>query len=242
MNEDFVISTTKYDEWVANWKKQEYTSGPYPFFNHDGQVHTGVSFPFSSLSYLFSAVGVVTIKVRFGLREASDGRPAQFYPVLFGVDNTDTIITPHFISSVFTYGQPEASPSESHGNLPMALMERWKKQWYGKAEAKQVGVGMFTVNPQLDPENQGFLQGYSYPMKEMMAAVGALPGAASVHLLFGLHEYYSLPVTDGDERTSFNTFGLILYAATESGQEGAGGKIISESGYYDFTAPCPFTC
>ncbi len=235
MSDTHVISADEYKQWEANWAAQAAVPDPYTFFSPDGQVQTGVVFPFDTLRYLFSAVGVVTIKVRFGLRQFTDGRPAQFQPVLFGVGaagpaNEVQILTPYFISSDVTYDY--SSPNEGEGNLPVALMEEWKKNWYEKAEAKEIDAKLFLVNPQLASDEQGFLRGYSYSVSEMMAALGSFKGEAAIHLRFGLHKYYSLLPAPDSPLTSFYTFGLIMYSS-ESGED---------SGYYDFSAPCPYTC
>lgn len=237
MNEAHVISADEYKKWEANWAAQAAAPDPYTFFSPDGQVQTGVVFPFDTLRYLFSAVGVETIKVRFGLRQFDGDRPAQFYPMLVGVgatgpDSEVQILTPYFISSTAMYDYSPSNGSEGEGNLPVALMEEWKKNWYEKAKVKAVDAKMFQVNPQLTPDEQGFLRGYSYSVKEMMAALGAFQQEASIHLRFGLHKYYSLLPAPDSPLTEFYTFGLILYSS----------RAADDSGYYDFSAPCPFTC
>lgn len=267
MSEAHVLSAAECNEWKANWKALAHDADPYTFFKPDGRVQTGVIFPFQTLRYLFSAVGVTTVKVRFGLRRFADGRPPQFHLILFGVgpagpNKKVQTLTPYFTSSSFTHHHHYAKDNQAQGNLPLALMKGWKKNWFKKVMKERVGAPLFTVNPQLPPfhEESGFLKGYSYSIAEIMQALGRFEGAASIHFKFGLHKYYSLLPTPADKLTHFYTFGLILYAATKAqpgpdsrlislkgdlrtgNGSGDDGEVIDDSGYYDFSAPCPFTC
>jgi hypothetical protein len=268
MSKAHVISDAECDEWTENWRALASDSEPYTFFKPDGRVQTGVIFPFGTLRYLFSAVGVTTVRVRFGLRRFTDGRPPQFHLILFGVGATGPhgevqTLTPYFTSSSFTHHHHYAQDSQAQGNLPMALMKGWKKSWFRKVMKDRIGSQMFTVNPQLlsppaPPAEDSFLRGYSYSITEMMQALGRFKGAANIHFKFGLHKYYSLLPTPDAPLTHFYTFGLILYAATKaqpgpdsrlfsqqdssSARASDGSEVIDDSGYYDFSAPCPYTC
>ncbi|WP_155832977.1 hypothetical protein [Hymenobacter swuensis] len=253
-----MISSLEYDEWVLNWKKQEYaTILPHEWsrlFKHDGKVLTGVTFEFAVLSYLLSTPGVATVKMRFGLRKwhtpESLEEHQEFHLILFGVDNANEIVTPYFTSYAFTYHYRQGQLGEG-GNLPRALMRQWEEEWYQQAKAEAVDHAMFTVR-------YGLLQGYNYPLGEIMSALGAFNGAANVQIRFGLHRYYDSDYVSDLEPATRYAFGLILYAsravepgaavredaalAATGGQPAAPDGAIEDSGYYDLTAPCPRTC
>jgi hypothetical protein len=262
MSRHTIISAAECKTWTDNWLRQQDNTNPYTFFLHEKSVQTGVIFRFDSLRYLFSTPGIVTIKVRFGLREFTTGRDPEFHLILSGFDKTNTTrITPYFTSSAFTHHHHYQKSSKAQGNLPQALMKLWKKSWRKKVRYGVVDRKMFCVSPaQLNPDESDFLQGYNYSVQEMMNALGTFPGVADIHFKFGLHKHYNLD--EGLEAKKFRyTFGLILYAAVQAVSDldptklselrtvgsadyvGANDStVIDESGYYDFTAPCPHTC
>ncbi|TDN39149.1 hypothetical protein E4631_24205 [Hymenobacter sp. UV11] len=254
-----ILPANEYENWIKNWEKMEHRTGPFNFFMHEGKVQTGVIFHFNSLRYLFSTTGVVTIKVRFGLSEPGGGRVPQFHLVLFGVDSQNTIITPYFTSSSFTHHHHYSKDVTGEGNLPRELMRLWKKSWHKNVEDGIVNKHMFFLHR----TNGGFLKGYNYALKEIMDAVGSFTGTSDIHIKFGLHKYYALQEKPESELAFVHTFGLILYAGTHtdeatgsalapntsvrlndttSSPSSTDGDVIDESGYYDFSAPCPFTC
>ncbi|WP_035565496.1 hypothetical protein [Hymenobacter sp. IS2118] len=235
-----VIPAVEFDQWVYNWKNKEHETGPYDFFAQKGRVQTGMIFAFDEMRYLLSATGIVTVKIRFGLRESEDGQAPQFNLVLFGADMDNQVITPYFTSSAVTYHDSDSTKPQPEGNLPQALMREWQKNWHEQAKAGTVDQEMFKVR-------YGFLQGYNYPVNEFMAALGTFKGVSTIHITYGLHKYYTLYETAESPLSFVHTFGLVLYASTKAiggpdGDVGAPNPIIDDSGYYDLTAPCPQTC
>lgn len=232
-----IISATEYDTWVYNWKRQEHTTSPYTFFLHKEKMQTGMAFEFDHLRYLLSTTGVTTVKIRFGLHEFTDGQDPKFHLVLFGADGGNEVITPYFTSPAFTHHHNDYPvQGDSEGNLPQALMKEWEKDWQDQVTAGTVGQQNFKIR-------YGFLQGYNYPLKEFMEALGTFKGASTIHIKFGLHKYYDRYETPESVLIHVHTFGLVLYACTKA-PDGDATKavVIDESGYYDLTAPCPQTC
>ena len=253
-----ILSNAEYRDWTQNWKDAAAKSGPFPYFmgKDELQIQTGVVFHFHTLRYLFSTPAVVTIRVRFGLDKPADDDTARFHLILYGVNSHDEIITSKYTSSSFTHHHHYPQDVLNEGNLPQVLMHLWKENWHEQATAKQVSKDNFMISG----EEGGWLKGYSYPLREVMDAVGTFKGASHIHIKFGLHEYYYTLEGADAEPTLLNTFGLILYAGTRA-VEGmstpatgattqapsvsvSGGLITEEtdSGFYDFTAPCPYTC
>ncbi|RYE90526.1 MAG: hypothetical protein EOO37_02765 [Cytophagaceae bacterium] len=246
-----ILSVAEYAKWTKNWENAEHHRGPFDFFMHKGKVQTGVIFHFDSLRYLFSTTGVVRIKIKFGLSEPIDGDNPRFHPILFGVDGNDTIITPYFVSSSFTHHHHYPKDEEGTGNLPQELMRLWKKSWRKNVSDGTVDQRMFF----LTRHDGGFLKGYTYELKEIMSAVGALSGTSDIHIKFGLHKYYTVPTEQEPTLSFVHTFGLMFYAGIkvddaasadlnilDKQADGVDGEVVDESGYYDFSAPCPFTC
>lgn len=241
MHSHHVIPETEYYAWTERWRQVELTKGWYEFFlNEHNEVQAGVRFSFDSLRYLFSTPGVTNVKIRFGLKH-SDNHGLRFHLLLFGADKDGQILTPYFTSAAFTYHQHYPAKEVAEGNLPAVLMEEWKKEWHHKVKEGSINQQMFKIH-------YGFLQGYTYPLKEIMAAVGTFKGASTIHIKFGLHKYYALYETPDSALEYVHTFGLMLYAeapaAASLTQEGTplAGEEEEDSGYYDFTAPCPHTC
>ncbi len=257
----YILPESEYEVWTQNWKNVAGSTGPLPYFLHEDKVQTGVKFHFNSLRYLFSTPSVITIKVRFGLREFPDGRTPQFHLILFGINSRGRVVTPYFTSDSFTHHHHYPKDVEDKGNLPQALMRLWKKSWHKKVASGVVSRQMFMLKWG-DKENKdgGFLEGYNYSLRELMDAVGTFPGTSTLHIKFGLHKYFS--VVPDMELSFVHTFGLIIYAdaraksergiiglaATTAFEPQAAKSTLDEnseldqSGYYDFSAPCPYTC
>ena len=247
-----IISIAEYTSWTTNWlDKLKNDAGSFPFFMHGNQIQTGAVFDFDDAQYLFSTPGVVTIKVRFGLRQSNDGSSWEFQLILFGVDNLDNMTTPYYTTSPFAL-QLAGTEEKDEGNLPQVFMEQWRENWRVAVSGGSVGRQLFML--EWEEGDNKYLRGYNYPLKEIMQAMLAFTGKSDIHLKFGLHKYYSMyqPVTPP---VLIQTFGLILYAGVRT--EGSpttvlgtiegflGGnkeEIIEESGFYDFSAPCPHTC
>ena len=265
-----LISGLEYDEWVSNWRKQEYTARGYTswasIFKKERENHTviqtGFTFEFDILSYLLSTPGVVTIKIRFGLQmwksEETQEEQTQFHLILFGVDNAQEVMTPYFTSYAVSERSAHHFEEEEQGNLPRILMKKWEKTWRSKASDNEVDQTTFKIR-------YGFLQGYNYPLTEFMGSLSRFTQAPSIHIRFGLHEYYDVDNASISNPNPLYAFGLILYASkwVESSKATLLSAITSsaddqllrgdytvvqkdaveeDSGYYDLTAPCPRTC
>jgi len=258
MHPQHVIPETKYYAWVERWRQKELTKDQYKFFlQEDGRVQTGMTFDFTILRHLFSTPGVTNVKIRFGLKK-SKKHGLRFHLLLFGADKDNQVLTPYFTSSAFTHHHEYPATSVGEGNLPAILMDEWQREWHQKVKDGCIDQKMFKVR-------YGFLQGYNYPIKEIMQAIGSLRSPAvtkdtlRIHIKFGLHKYYSMYETPESELEYVRTFGLMLYAEAPTSFSLAPGEnadplaetaqtqalLLSrdeESGYYDLTAPCPQTC
>ncbi|HEX8426397.1 hypothetical protein [Hymenobacter sp.] len=260
MHPQHVIPETDYYAWVERWKQVELTKDRYKFFlREDGRVQTGMTFDFDTLRHLFSTPGVTYVKIRFGLNHSQEHGP-RFHLLLFGADKDNQVLTPYFTSAAFSHHHQYSAPSVGEGNLPAILMEEWQREWHQKVKEGSIDQKMFKVH-------YGFLQGYNYPLKEIMQAIGTLRGPSvtkdnlTIHIKFGLHKYYSLYETRESELEYVYTFGLMLYAEAPTGSSlaptGSAERFAEpaltqnqplalsreeESGYYDLTAPCPQTC
>lgn len=238
------IPETQYTTWVANWAAQEKTTEPFPFFTDEatGAVQTGARFDLNDISLLLSTVGITTVKVRFGLQDTAKGW--QFHLLLFGTNSNGDIITPYLTAPVVMERRLTImDSSDGPGNLPQVLMQEWRKGWFNEAVDGSVDVSMFKTFDDL------LLRGYQYPVSEIMNALSAFGGAETIYMAFGLHKYLSLYGTSVDSPTTIQTFGLIIYAVLkEKFSLNMDGKLLAEvtltedSGYYDLSAPCPYTC
>lgn len=239
------IPETLYTTWVANWEAQEKTSNPFPFFTDPdtGSVQTGARFDLRDISLLLSTVGITTLKIRFGLQHVT-ANDWQFHLLLFGANSKGEIITPYLTAPVVMERQLTImTPTDGPGNLPQVLMQQWRQGWFAEASDGSIDVAMFKTKDDL------LLRGYNYPASEVMKALGMFDGSETMYIAFGLHKYLSMYETAVEAPTAIQTFGLILYAIFKENFSLTLDKkllvdvtLVEDSGYYDLSAPCPFTC
>jgi hypothetical protein len=260
MHPQHVLPETEYYAWVEHWKQKELTKDRFDFFmRENGEIQTGMTFDFDTLRHLFSTPGVTNVKIRFGLKHTEKHR-LRFHLLLFGADKDNQVLTPYFTSAAFTHHHQYPATPVGEGNLPAILMNEWQEEWRRQVKDGCIDQKMFKLS-------YGFLQGYNYPLKEIMQAIGSLRGPGvtkdtlQIHIKFGLHKYYSLYETPESELKYVHTFGLMLYAEAPTGASPvttgtieqladpalSGNRPLAfdsdeESGYYDLTAPCPRTC
>ncbi|WP_146151512.1 hypothetical protein [Dyadobacter jiangsuensis] len=178
---------------------------------------------------LVSTPGVAVIKVRFGFEPGEN----PFKLVLFGVDSAGQIITPYYAHTPADFREAGEGPG---GNVPDVLARQWIKYWERKGHEGEITSPLFRTQ-------YGFLNGYNYPVKELLAALFRFEKMPKIYLRFVLHRYF--PAANEEvqkELTGSYAFGL-LFQAISNKEDGSGALGIDpDSGYYDLSAPCPRTC
>ncbi|WP_353719122.1 hypothetical protein [Dyadobacter sp. 676] len=225
------ISDELYAKWVAQWQALEHSREPFGFFKSGSKLLLGDFFDGDDFETLVSTPGINVIKVRFGF----DTEQQQFKLVLFGVDNAGQIITPYYAHTPADFR--EQGDDGPGGNVPDVLARQWKRYWVEKGHANDITSPLFR-------SQYGFLNGYNYPVKELLSALFKYKIMPRIYISFVLHRYFPV-VGDGSARDlgASYTFGLLFQAipAQEGDKSGVLGTD-ADSGYYDLSAPCPRTC
>ncbi|GGM95638.1 hypothetical protein GCM10010967_31370 [Dyadobacter beijingensis] len=222
------ISDELFAKWTAQWQALEHSREPFGFFKTGEKLLLGDYFDSGDLETLVSTPGIAVVKVRFGFE--TDKR--EFKLVLFGVDSAGQIITPYY---AHTPGDFRPSGDGPGGNVPDVLAKRWIRYWEQKGYADDVTSTFFR-------SQYGFLNGYNYPVKELIAALFKFTEMPRFYIRFVLHKYFPFAEDPAiaDLEASY-TFGLLFQAIPDKAETGALG-IDADSGYYDLSAPCPRTC
>ena len=224
------ISDEVFVKWTAQWQALEHSREPFGFFNLGSKLLLGDFFDGNDFETLVSTPGIAVIKVRFGF----DTEETKFKLVLFGVDNTGQIITPYYAHAPADFREAGDGPG---GNVPDVLAKQWIRYWEEKGHAGEIASPLFRTQ-------YGFLNGYNYPVKELLAALFRFEKMPKIYIRFVLHRYF--PAANEDvqkELTGSYAFGLLFQAMANRGGESS--VVLGpdeESGYYDLSAPCPRTC
>jgi hypothetical protein len=141
-----LISEKVFDNWTIAWKELEFDQKPYEFFKTEKGLITAAVFDAADMTSLISTTGVSTVKVRFGL----DTESATFQVLLFGTDNHGQILTPYYVQARNVY----SALGQDEGEVPIELINQWKKNWIDKASAGEISNKSF-----LTP--YGFTRGYN---------------------------------------------------------------------------------
>ncbi|MCF0074677.1 hypothetical protein LZD49_29600 [Dyadobacter sp. CY261] len=222
------ISDELFAKWAAQWQALEHSREPFNFFKSGDQLLLGDYFDSADLETLVSTPGITVIKVRFGF----DTEEKQFKLVLFGVDSAGQIITPYYAHAPADFRPSGDGPG---GNVPDVLAKQWIRYWEEKGHADDITSTLFR-------SQYGFLNGYNYPVKELIAALFNFTKMPKYYIRFVLHRYFKFAEEPGigDLEASY-TFGLLFQAIPDQKESGLIGPD-ADSGYYDLSAPCPRTC
>lgn len=224
------ISDEVFAKWAAQWQALEHSREPFGFFNLGSKLLLGDFFDGNDFETLVSTPGISVIKVRFGF----DTEETAFKLVLFGVDSAGQIITPYYAHAPADFREAGDGPG---GNVPDVLAKQWIRYWEEKGHAGEIISPLFRTQ-------YGFLNGYNYPVKELLAALFRFEKMPKIYIRFVLHRYF--PAANEEvqkELTGSYAFGLLFQGIANRGGDTSG--LIGpdeESGYYDLSAPCPRTC
>jgi hypothetical protein len=224
------ISDEVFAKWTAQWQALEHVKEPFGFFKSEGKLLLGDFFDSTDLEALVSTPGISVIKVRFGFETELQ----KFKLVLFGVDSAGQIITPFYAHAPEDFR--EADDDGPGGNVPDVLAKQWKKYWVEKGEAGDITSPLFR-------SQYGFLNGYNYPVKELISALFGFKQMPRFYIRFVLHRYFPFvnEVAVKAPEASY-TFGLMFQAIPDKSGADSALTIDPDSGYYDLSAPCPRTC
>jgi len=223
------ISDEVFTKWAAQWQALEHSREPFGFFNLGSKLLLGDYFDGDDFETLVSTPGIAVIKVRFGFETGENA----FKLVLFGVDNAGQIITPYYAHTPADFREAGDGPG---GNVPDVLARQWIKYWEQKGHAGEIASPLFRTQ-------YGFLNGYNYPVKELLAALFRFEKMPKIYIRFVLHRYF--PAANEEvqkELTGSYAFGLMFQAISNKGDGSDALGIDADSGYYDLSAPCPRTC
>jgi hypothetical protein len=229
------INDIDFVKFTANWTELEGSTSPFDFFqSKSGKIILGDFLDNEDMETLFSAIGVSVIKVRFGINSVND--KTKFILILFGVDNAGERLTPYY-AHTFEDLEP-VSGGDPHGNVPDILADKWKNYW---KNAEVITSKNFMTH-------SGFLQGYNYPVKELISSLFKfnIENPPKIFIGFILHKYKDFNINPSVKTEDVYTFGLLFQAVPSNEISdktlGSFGRSDGDSGYYDLSAPCPRTC
>lgn len=228
-----IINNETYALWTKEWRELENQEKPFQFFLRDDKLLLGDFLDPLHLELLFSTIGISTVKVRLGFDAAS----REFKLILFGTDSSGEQLTPYYAHTPDNFR--EIGDGGPHGNVPGVLAKKWKNYWLNHGYAGRIGRDQFFTP-------YGFLNGYNYPLKELISSLFNYNRLPRIYLHFVLHRYYSdSSGQSSSEPKSVYTFGLLFQAVGRKGSaagQAVAGDDDGDGGYYDLSAPCPRTC
>jgi hypothetical protein len=229
------ISDEVYAKWTEQWRELEHHREAFDFFKSGEKLLLGDFFDSSDMETLFSTAGITTVKVRLGYEKDKNA----FKVILFGVDSVGEMLTPYYAHTPGDFR--EIGGGGPGGNVPDVLANQWKKYWADLGYAGDITNQRFMTH-------YGFLNGYNYPVKELINALFKFKKLPQIYIGFVLHKYYPVDRSDVsavDKPEAVYTFGLLFQAVSTNNSGGTEKEDVtgeSDSSYYDLSAPCPRTC
>ena len=235
-----MLSIKHFNQYTLDWQMyfSVETQPLKDYFEIDYLKTNYVIFTKQCIHKLLSTSGVTKVKAKFALYPLKDGKKI-FSIVLFGTDDQEVhtsayyLGTPSNLDPSLTLGYTPGS--DQNGYVPNDLANRWLENWRL--------IKKDEIIEKLFDTNFGYLNGYSYEMRDFMDSLypSGQINDEGLNMYFALHDHHYPGCTDPFEMNY--TFGMVLqgFPFTLDGSSPAndGDDPGDQNLYYDLSLPSP---